>query len=308
MLRVTNAFDELTLSVIVPAYNEEAYIGQCLEQLLLQIEQLHEIIVVDNNSTDSTAAVVEAVARIQPKVRLVRECIPGVAYARNAGFRAATGAILGRVDADTRVRPGWARAVRTYMSTARSDVAGVTGLNEPYDSPVRGLKAWWFGRHIEKGNVGGGRLVTNLHGANMAIRRSAWRRVEGKVSADCDLHEDLDLALCLGKSDLKIAQLSDMNVLVSPRRALTPPSKFHEYIDCGINTFIHHGVMTQEKARALRLHWWWHILVYAIYRPYDPKKQRYSLRYLMSSVDQRMLPVATSTSPVETTAPPASTR
>lgn len=294
--------------MIVPAHNEEAYIGQCLEQLLLQIEHLHEIIVVDNNSTDSTAAVVEAIARVQPKVRLVRECVPGVASARNAGFRVATGSILGRVDADTRVRPGWARAVRTYMSTAHSDIAGVTGLNEPYDSPVRGLKAWWFGRHVEKGNVGGGRLVTNLHGANMAIRRSAWRHVEGMVTVDRDLHEDLDLALCLGKSDLKIAQLSDMNVLVSPRRALTPPSKFHEYIDCGVKTFVHHDAMTPEKARALRLHWWWHILVYAIYRPYDPEKQRYSLRYLMSSVDERVLPVSTSSTPAGTAEPRESTR
>lgn len=307
VLRVTNAYDESSLSVIVPAYNEEAYIGRCLEQLLLQIEHLHEIIVVDNNSTDSTAAVVEAVARIQPKVRLVREFVPGVAHARNAGFRAATGAILGRVDADTRVRPGWARAVRTFMSTAQSDVAGVTGLNEPYDSPVRGLKAWWFGRHVKKGTVGGGRLVTNLHGANMAIRRSAWHRVEGKVSTDSDLHEDLDLALCLGKSDLKIAQLSDMNVLVSPRRALTPPSKFHDYIDCGVKTFAHHDAMTSEKARALRLHWWWHILVYAVYRPYDPKKQRYSLRYLLSPAVERMLPVTTSTTQAGTADPTTST-
>ncbi|MGV8871022.1 MAG: glycosyltransferase family 2 protein [Rhodococcus sp. (in: high G+C Gram-positive bacteria)] len=295
-----------TLSVIVPAYNEEAYIQQCLEQLVLQIDHLHEIIVVDNNSTDGTAAVVDAMARVHSKVHLIQEPVPGVAHARNAGFNAATGDLLGRVDADTRIRPGWAQAVRTFMSTEPNGVAGVTGLNEPYDSPVRRLKAWWFGRHIKRGTVGGGRLVTNLHGANMAIRRSAWRRVESKVSTDPDLHEDLDLALCLGKADLKIAQLSDMNVLVSPRRALTPPSKFHEYIDCGVRTFAHHDAMTQEKARALRLHWWWHILVYATYRPYDPRKQRYSLRYLLSPVEERVLPVATGASHTRTTEPTAS--
>lgn len=281
-----------TLSVVVPAHNEEAYIGPCLAALVAQGDDVHEIIVVDNNSTDRTAAVVEAFIKDHPHIRLLSERAPGVAHARNAGFRAARGDVLGRVDADTRVKPGWARSILDFLSTDGAHIGGVTGLNEPYDSPVRWLKSWWFGRHLKKGTVGGGRRVTNLHGANMALRRVAWRRVEHLVSTDAELHEDLDLALCLGKVDVQLAQLSDMNVEVSPRRALTPPSEFGEYIECGVRTFERHDVMTQEKHKALRLHWWWHILVFAVYRPYDPTKNRYSLRYLFSPVHSRMLPVS----------------
>nr|WP_296768668.1 glycosyltransferase family 2 protein [Rhodococcus sp. (in: high G+C Gram-positive bacteria)] len=281
-----------SLSVVVPAYNEEAYIGPCLAALVAQSNHIHEIIVVNNNSTDRTVAVVEAFMQSNPKVKLISEGAPGVAHARNTGFRAATGDILGRVDADTRVKPGWARAVLDYFSADGAHVGGVTGLNEPYDSPVRGLKAWWFGRHVKKGTIGGGREVTNLHGANMAIRRAAWRRVEPLLSTDAELHEDLDLALCLGKIDVKLAQLTDMNVELSPRRALTPPSEFGEYIECGIRTFERHDAMNDQRRTALRLHWWWHILVFAVYRPYDPRKKRFSIRYLLSPVQSRVLPVS----------------
>ncbi len=279
------------MSVIVPCHNEEASIGPCLAALIAQDDDLHEIIVLDNNCTDRTAAVVQGFMAFHPKITLLFECTPGVAHARNAGFRAATGTVLGRVDADTRVRPGWARAVLDYFAADGAHVGGVTGLNLPYDSPVRNVKAWWFGRHLAKGRIGGGRPANNLHGANMAIRRSAWRRVENMVCSDSELHEDLDLALCLKKAQVPLAQLSDMNVDVSPRRALTPPWEFSEYIECGVRTFERHGAMTPEKRKALRLHWWWHILVFAVYRPYDPSKQRFSLRYLFAPVQSRMLPV-----------------
>jgi glycosyltransferase involved in cell wall biosynthesis len=282
-----------TLSVVVPVHNEEAYIGPCLEALVAQGDDIHEIIVVDNNCTDRTVTVVEAFVQAHPKISLISERSPGVAHARNAGFRAATGDVLGRVDADTRVGPGWARAILDFLSTDGAHVGGVTGLNLPYDSPVRSLKAWWFGLHLKKGAVGGGRKIVNLHGANMAIRRHAWQRVEHRVSTEAEIHEDLDLALCLDKVDVELAQLSDMNVDVSPRRALTPPSEFGEYIESGVKTFELHDAMTPEKHKALRLHWWWHILVFAVYRPYDPMKRRYSVRYLFAPVRSRVMPVNT---------------
>ena len=297
-----------TLSVVIPCHNEEAFIGPCLDALAAQTDDLHEIIVVDNNSTDRTAAVVRGYMKSNPKITLLLERTPGVAHARNAGFRAASGYVLGRIDADTRVRPGWARAVLDFLSTDGAHVGGVTGLNLPYDSPVRSLKAWWFGRQLRKGTVGGERPVTNLHGANMAIRRAAWREIEHRVSTDARIHEDLDLALCLGEAHIALAQLTEMNVDVSPRRALTPPSQFSEYIQCGIETFELHDAMTEQRRKALRLHWWWHILVFAVYRPYDPARKRYSLRYVFSPVRSRMLPVNNGASSADAAEAEAATR
>ncbi|MFD3810321.1 glycosyltransferase family 2 protein [Rhodococcus sp. NPDC058639] len=146
----------------------------CLSALLAQKDEIFEIVVVDNNSTDNTVQIVEAVAAVEPKVRIVTEKRPGVAYARNAGFDAAEGTLIGWMDADTRVRPGWACAVKDFF--AREDVSGVgavSGLNNSYDSPYHRLKKWYFDRGVARGTLGGERRVDNLHGANMAIRRSS---------------------------------------------------------------------------------------------------------------------------------------
>ncbi|WP_306294081.1 MULTISPECIES: glycosyltransferase family A protein [unclassified Rhodococcus (in: high G+C Gram-positive bacteria)] len=103
------------LSVIVPEYNEENYITACLEALLEQGEDVAEILVVNNNSTDSSVSIVKSFVRDSAKVVLPDEFKRGVAFARNAGFDAASHDILGRVDADSRVCPGWARTVIDYF-------------------------------------------------------------------------------------------------------------------------------------------------------------------------------------------------
>ncbi len=129
------------LSVIVPVHNEEVYIGPCLDALIEQQGDLLEIIVVDNNCTDATVDVVRRAQERCAKITLVEEAKPGVAHARNAGFDAAAGDILGRVDADTRVRPNWARVVCDYFGRGDTEEVGaISGLNNSYDSPYRSLK------------------------------------------------------------------------------------------------------------------------------------------------------------------------
>ncbi|WP_026002900.1 glycosyltransferase family 2 protein [Rhodococcus sp. R1101] len=280
------------LSIVVPAHNEERYIGQCLAALLAQRSEIHEILVVDNNSTDRTAQIVDAVAAGDPLVRRIVEERPGVAFARNAGFDAATGDLIGRIDADTRVRPEWARTVRTFF--AREDTAAVgaiSGLNNSYDSPYRALKKWYVGKRVAQGTFGGERRIDNLHGANMALRRSAWEQVRDVVSTDPRIHEDLDLALCLRKADIEIAQLTDLYVDLSPRRAYTPPREYAAYIRSGIDTFELHGRLTPEILQLIRLQSRLHVLVYAAYRPYDPDLGRFTLRRAIFGSGGRAMPI-----------------
>ncbi|TCN52848.1 glycosyl transferase family 2 [Rhodococcus sp. SMB37] len=281
------------LSVIVPVHNEERYIGPCLDALIEQQHDLVDIVVVDNNCTDSTVDVVRRAQERCPKIKLVQESKPGVAHARNAGFEAADGDILGRVDADTRVRPHWARAVCDFFGRGDTEEVGaISGLNNSYDSPYRRIKGWYVEKQVQRGIFGGERPYRNLHGANMAIRRAAWEKVRDDVSVAPDIHEDLDLALCLGAAEVSIVQLSDMRVDISPRRALTPPREFRSYIESGVKTFDLHGRMTPEIRRAVRLHEKFHVLVYAAYRPYDPELGRFSLRALLGKPQARTMPVS----------------
>ena len=94
------------LSFVVPARNEAANIGACVDALLLQGDNATvEVIVVDNGSSDDTGAIATACG-----ARVVHEPRPGLAHARQAGLVAAQAPILVFVDADTIVPAEWAAA------------------------------------------------------------------------------------------------------------------------------------------------------------------------------------------------------
>ena len=85
------------LSVIVPVRDGEATLGASLASVLERADRLLEVIVVDDGSTDASAAVAEALG---PPVRVLRQAGAGPAAARNAGVAAARGRLVGFLDAD----------------------------------------------------------------------------------------------------------------------------------------------------------------------------------------------------------------
>jgi glycosyltransferase involved in cell wall biosynthesis len=85
------------ISCIVPVFNGERYLGEALESILKQSYQALEIIVVDDGSTDGTAAVIEHYAG---QVRFLRQPNAGTAAARNSGLRVAEGEFIAFLDAD----------------------------------------------------------------------------------------------------------------------------------------------------------------------------------------------------------------
>jgi glycosyltransferase involved in cell wall biosynthesis len=93
------AFDSL-VSVIIPAYNAEAFIQSTLDSVLAQTYQNFEIIVVDDGSSDRTPDVVESYTQCDPRIRLLRQKNSGVAAARNLAIQASKGVYISPIDAD----------------------------------------------------------------------------------------------------------------------------------------------------------------------------------------------------------------
>lgn len=91
-----------TVSVVVPCYNEEANINRLVKTLAgMYGDYLHEIVIVDDNSTDRTAEVAAAAASVEPRVKLVRRKPPGgVGRALREGYAAATGKYILTIDCD----------------------------------------------------------------------------------------------------------------------------------------------------------------------------------------------------------------
>src|SRR3954468_24719564 len=86
------------ISIVVPAYNAQGTLSSCLRAILdLRVSEPYEVILVDDGSTDATAAIAEGFV---PAVKLLRQAHKGVAAARNTGVAAARGEVVLFTDPD----------------------------------------------------------------------------------------------------------------------------------------------------------------------------------------------------------------
>lgn len=278
------------LSVVVPVYNEEDYIAGCLESLIVQGEELSEVIVVDNNSTDRTADIVRSFEHRDARIRYLLEPRQGVVHARNAGFDSAAGEFIGRIDADSRVAPGWAQAVRTSFTT-HPDLDAITGFSFFYESPFAGMQRAAVDKAQARGDFHGIKPTHALTGSNMAIRASSWKAIRGKVSDRTDLHEDVDLSLCMLEADMKFATDLDVRSEISGRRGETGPIEFLSYNKASVITLEHHQALTPRLRLMILKTSVLHALLWPAYRMYDRQTDRLSWRKLISGSGARTMPV-----------------
>ena len=111
------------LSVVIPVYNVEAYLADCLESVLSQSYPDLEVILVDDGATDRSAEIAGRYVRADPRVRLLRQANAGLGAARNAGIRCARGAYLAFADSDDIVPPRAYEALMSTIERTGSDMA-----------------------------------------------------------------------------------------------------------------------------------------------------------------------------------------
>ncbi|MEO6536304.1 MAG: glycosyltransferase family A protein [Candidatus Paceibacterota bacterium] len=179
---------KLSISLIIPAYNEEAYLGACLEAVQENSNgKFNEIIVVNNNSTDKTA---EIAARF-PGVRVICEKKKGLVHARQCGFENAQGSILAYIDADTLMPKGWPEQIEEYFS-ADPELACLSGPYKYYDIPARHqfVVSFWYWMARPTYYV----LGYMATGGNIALRKSVVEKMNGFDTSIAFYGEDTDIA------------------------------------------------------------------------------------------------------------------
>jgi glycosyltransferase involved in cell wall biosynthesis len=167
------------VSVIIPAKNAAAYIGETIASALAQAD-VAEVIVVDDGSTDDTVAIVRAID--DPRLRLIMNDASGVSAARNLGARSARADWLMFLDADDRLRPD---AVTTLLTVAKTVPRAVLvyGDYNTIDSEGHaiGRRGVLKGRLKPSGNVlerlAAGNFIVN--GGIMLVRAEAFRATVG---------------------------------------------------------------------------------------------------------------------------------
>jgi glycosyltransferase involved in cell wall biosynthesis len=180
---------EPRFSVVVPAYNESAFLAACLESLAAQdFVGAYEVIVVDNNSSDQTAEIAR-----QHGATVVTEPHAGVCWARQAGTLAARGEIVVSTDADTTFHPGWLSRIEQTLR-ASPDCVAVTGPCRFLDAPWWGrLYAWLLFHAVHVVSRVTGRVVY-VSATNIAFRVSAF---PGYDTAATQGGDELGLLRCL---------------------------------------------------------------------------------------------------------------
>jgi glycosyltransferase involved in cell wall biosynthesis len=182
------------LSIILPTYNRAALLPRALAALGRQTAapSSYEVIVVDNNSTDGTAAVLKGLDR---NVRSVREERQGLSYARNAGLAAALGDIVAFTDDDVEVAPDWVEIVLHALDSDPSiDGAGGRVLPAwPEPHPAWLTRTHWAPLALQ--DHGDGKRIFDrdapigLVGANVAFRREVFEWL-GPFSVEVQRVED----------------------------------------------------------------------------------------------------------------------
>lgn len=285
--------NQLRLSLVIPAYNEERHLRQCLQSVAKQIVRPYEVIVVDNNSSDATARIAAEFSF----VKVIHEPRQGVVYARDAGFMAARGEIIGRIDADTLLPANWTqKALQIFQADPELDA--VSGRVHYYDvalAPLGDSIDYFLRRRLA-------RLLqeTNsvfLQGANMALRRSAWLHVQKVLCRQDGMHEDFDLAIHLQEFGHAVRFDENLIAALSSRRTDVSFLQFMHYVRMSPHTYALHSIASRRHmypVAALTL------MVYVpariLYRGFDPDTGSFSLTKacMPSGVEKRVDPTVAS--------------
>lgn len=172
------------ISIIIPSFNEERYIGRCIQSITNcnYQEDRCEIILVDNASTDNTVEIAKNFG-----IKIFIDAKKNIGGLRNIGYHAAKGDILGFLDADCTVDPEW---LNKANATMRNMKIGVTGSRLKAPSDGGWIESAWATHLLSKSGQDG--EIRYINSGNCFVRRKAFDSVGG-FSESLETNEDEDL-------------------------------------------------------------------------------------------------------------------
>ena len=235
-------FSTPDVSVIITTYNRAQVLPRALDALAAQAGDVsYEVIIVDNNSTDTTRAVIEQRLSRCPHLHYVFEPQQGIPYARNTGIRQANAPILAFTDDDVEVGPEWVGTIKQVFDE-HPDVEIIGGRVRP-KWPAGELPSWLTRQQLgpfalgERGDepirVSAANAAPCLVGANFAFRRSAFDRV-GLFDTSYTRSQDREIQLRLWRAGAVGLYVPSLSIAVDvPAERLTKKYFRHWYTTYG---------------------------------------------------------------------------
>ncbi|MBW6526602.1 glycosyltransferase [Sphingomonas sp. RHCKR7] len=193
-----------SVSVVIPAYNEERVIVTSIQRVLASDYPALEVIVADDGSKDRTSAVVEAAFANDPRVRLLTLVNGGKAAALNRALLSATGEVVIALDADTQFEPATIRRLARWFADERiGAVAGDARVGNRVNLVTRWQAVEYItAQNLERRALAGFDAMTVVPGAVGAWRRAALDAVGGYP--EDTLAEDQDLTIAIQRAGWRV--------------------------------------------------------------------------------------------------------
>lgn len=164
------------VSLIIPMYNVEAYIADCLDSVLAQTYPYLDVVIVDDGSPDGSYEIAARYAAKDSRIRVIRQANAGLGAARNAGAAAATGDFLGFLDSDDKLPPKSTELLVASASGSGSDI--IVGALTRFNDRRQWQSEWMSTIHaksLHRVNAAGHpAMIRNNYACGKLFRRTFW--------------------------------------------------------------------------------------------------------------------------------------
>lgn len=143
---------QIKVSIIVPVYNAEDHLKECVKSILAQTLEEFELILIDDGSTDQSPAICDEFAK-DPRVKVIHKENAGPGEARNTGIEAARGEFIGFVDADDFISPNMFKLLYNAADNESADLAICDFIEQKKETSIN-IKSDHSGNSVyEKGAI-----------------------------------------------------------------------------------------------------------------------------------------------------------
>ena len=164
--------NEYEISVIIPVYNAEKYLNECIDSILNQTIKNIQIVIVNDGSTDNSGSIIEKYSQDHSNIKYIVQQNSGVEKARAVGFQNADGKYIGWIDADDIAKPDMFEKLYTL---AISENADYVYCDYEFFPRKVATKSKWFKEY--KGIVDGDFIDRNTQCWNTLVKRELYEKV-----------------------------------------------------------------------------------------------------------------------------------